>query len=343
MNLLRIQFRIATLLTTFVESVKVLNAMERYDINRISQTILVPLFREVYDLPGLRNLDDEWPNHPSVDLGDDSARVAFQVTSSADAGKIKECLSTFMNRKLYEKYDQVFIYSLTEKKKRYTSQSFERITEGKVHFDKDTHILDYKDIAKTVTRFQIDKAERVLDILEKNFGQQRGRALVEIKKARGYLGWYEARDYHTDKKGPPKDHFEIDACISFTAADVNQVILHAERCRAVLTREGELSPPLLVRDFKMFALPRPDGNDHYAQLTFSGKKSFCLFDKPRAIDEDVADRLRERVDGVRLHVEVKPIGCEEFVSGSVLLPLEHPINEEEGRFWVHWRYISDDE
>lgn len=205
MNLLRIQFRIATLLTTFVESVKVLNAMERYDINRISQTILVPLFREVYNLPGLRNLDDEWPNHPSVDLGDDSARVAFQVTSSADTGKIKECLSTFMRRKLYDKYDQIFVYSLTEKKKRYTSQSFERITKGKVIFDKDTHILDYKDIAKTVTRFQIDKAEKVLEILEQNLGQQRARAQVEIKKARGYLGWYEVRDSRFEKEDPARE------------------------------------------------------------------------------------------------------------------------------------------
>jgi hypothetical protein len=343
MNLLRIQFRIATLLTTFVESVKVLNAMERYDINRISQIILVPLFREVYDLPGLRNLDDEWPNHPSVDLGDDSARVAFQVTSSADTGKIKECLSTFMRRKLYEKYDQVFVYSLTEKKRRYTSQSFERITKGKVIFDKDIHILDYKDIAKTVTRFHIDKAERVLEILEQNFGQQRARAQVEIKKAKGYLGWYEVRDSRFEKEGPARDHFNIDACISFTAADVTQVILHAERCRAVLTREDESSTPILIRDFKMFALPRPDGNDHYAQLTFSGKKSFCLFDKPRIIDEEVADRLREKVDELRLHIEVKPIGSEEFVTSSVPLSLENPIDKEEVRFWVHWCYIADDE
>lgn len=344
MNLLRIQFRIATLLTTFVESVKVLNAMERYDINRISQTILVPLFREVYDLPGLRNLDDEWPNHPSVDLGDDSARVAFQVTSSADTGKIKECLNTFMRRKLYEKYDQVFVYSLTEKKKRYTSKGFERITKGKVLFDKDTHILDYKDIAKTVTRFQIDKAERVLDILEQNFGQQRARAQVEINKARGYLGWYEVRDSRFEKVGPPRDHFNIDAWISFTAADVTQVILHAERCRAVLTREDAPSMPILIRDFRMFALPRGDGgNEHHAQLTFSGKKSFCLFDKPRIIDEEVADRLREKVDELRLHIEVKPIGFEEFVAGSVPLSLESPINKEEGRFWVNWCYIADDE
>ena len=344
MNLLRIQFRIATLLTTFVESVKVLNAMERYDINRISQTILVPLFREVYDLPGLRNLDDEWQNHPSVDLGDESARVAFQVTSRADASKIKACLSTFVRRKLYDKYDQVFIYSLTEKKKRYTGQGLEHITKGKVLFDKDTHILDYKDIAKTVTRFQIDKAERVLDILEQNFGQQRARARVEITKARGYLGWYAVRDSRFEGEGPSRDHFNIDAWISFTAADVNQVILHAERCRAVLTLGGESSPPILIRDFKMFALPRGDGgNIHHAQLTFSGKKSFCLFDRPRVIDEEVADRLREKAGEVRLHIEVKPIGSEEFVTGSALLSLESPINEEEGRFWVHWCYITDDE
>ncbi len=338
MNLLTTQLRIATLLTNFVQNVKVLNAMERYDINRISQTVLVPLFREVYDLPRLRNLDDELANYPSVDLGDDEKRVAFQVTSNANSNKIKVCLRTFMDRKLFKDYDQVYVYCLTEKLDRYTSSGFDKIIDGKVLFDKSKDILDYTDIAKVVKRFQIDKAERVLDILEQNFGQPRARAQVEINEARAFLGWYPMRD-HSGKEGPQKDHFTVDARISFTAADVNPVILHAERCRAFITIDGGAPDPVLKQDFKMFSLPRGDGGNHHeVQLTFTGKKSFSIFGDYVILDEGVADRLREGMNKARLHVEVMPIGSSQFVSGSVLLPLERPVIKDEDRFWIHWLY-----
>jgi len=171
MNLLQWQTRITALMSRFVAQVKGSAAMQRTDINKVSENVLIPIFSEVYGYQNLKNLNySEGENYPSVDLGDDVARVSIQVTSTPTSEKIQETLKKFVEYELYRKYDRIIVYILTEKQKRYSANSFDDVTQGKVIFDVDKDILDYRDLLHEIGNFQADKTKRILHILETQFG-----------------------------------------------------------------------------------------------------------------------------------------------------------------------------
>ena len=172
MRLQEIQNRIAELMSLFVVQVKSATAMRRTDINHISETVLIPLFSEVYGYRNLENLNyTEEANYPGIDLGDKTARVAFQVTSTADSEKVKDTLRKFVKYKLHDEYDRLIIYILTEKQQSYSGRGYEEIIQNRFRFDKDSDIRDYSDLLQLIVGYQVDKAERVQEILEANFGQ----------------------------------------------------------------------------------------------------------------------------------------------------------------------------
>ncbi|MDZ8026435.1 MAG: SMEK domain-containing protein [Nostoc sp. DcaGUA01] len=174
MNLLDSENRINELMSRFIAQIKHSSAMSRIDINKIAETILIPIFAEVYGYKHLNNLNyTEENNYPGIDLGDETARVAFQVTSTSNNEKIKDTLEKFVKNKFYEKYDKLIIYILTEKQGHYTGSGHEEIIQGTFHFDKDKDIRDSQDILKEVANLQIEKTCRIESILEANFGEKR--------------------------------------------------------------------------------------------------------------------------------------------------------------------------
>ena len=55
-------------MSRFVAQIEGATAMSRTDINRVAQTILIPLLAEVYGYTELNNLDSpEYPNYPAID------------------------------------------------------------------------------------------------------------------------------------------------------------------------------------------------------------------------------------------------------------------------------------
>ncbi|MBD2139290.1 SMEK domain-containing protein [Anabaena sp. FACHB-1237] len=104
MNLLKSQNRIIVLMSRFVDQVNDSTAMARTDINKVAETILTHLLAEVYDYRELKNLNSETNNYPGIDLGDEKARVAFQITSTSDNEKIKDTLGKFVKYELYRTY-----------------------------------------------------------------------------------------------------------------------------------------------------------------------------------------------------------------------------------------------
>lgn len=162
-------------MSLFVTQVKASTAQGHTDFNKIAETILIPLLAEVYGYTKLRNINSERYNCPGIDLGDETARVAFQITSTSDTEKVKEALQTFIKYKWYENYDRLIIYNLIEKENHKPSSVavYEKIIQGKFVFDKDKDIWDFRDILKKVEHFQIEKARKIESILEANFGEKR--------------------------------------------------------------------------------------------------------------------------------------------------------------------------
>jgi len=156
----------------WVAELKGAASMSQTDPNIASEHILIPLLREVYGWPDLRNLNVESGNYPGIDLADDNARVAIQVTSKRTLEKVKHTLSEFADDefKLYERYDRLIIYILVEKQGSYSDTTFGKIIGGRFTFDKKRDILDYRDLLRAIQDFELDRAKRVLDILEAHFG-----------------------------------------------------------------------------------------------------------------------------------------------------------------------------
>ena len=172
MQLLDVQNNINTLIATFVAQVKGSTAMGRTDINHISESVLIPLFEEMFGYSELKNLNyTEEANYPGIDLGDEKARVAFQITSTATTEKVKNTLQKFVDYELYKKYDRLIIYILTEKQKSYSGSGYEQIIQGRFTFDKERDILDYRDLLNRLETFEIDQVRRIENILEAHLGK----------------------------------------------------------------------------------------------------------------------------------------------------------------------------
>jgi hypothetical protein len=161
-------------MSRFVAQVKGATAIGRTDINRVSEQILIPLFSEIYGYTDLRNLNyTDSANYPGIDLGDESAEVAFQITSTASSEKVKDTLKKFVEYGLYRTYRHLIIYILTEKQRSYSGRGYKEIIKERFSFDKSIDIQDYRDVLRKISSLPIEKTRRIEDILEAHFGEGR--------------------------------------------------------------------------------------------------------------------------------------------------------------------------
>ena len=157
--------------------------MRRTDANVVSESVLVPLFKAVYGYKTLRNLNHaENGNFPGIDLADDETRTAFQVTATAGTAKIEETLRTFSEHKLYERYQHLIVYILTERQSSYSGRKFQKYIDGRFAFDKDSDIRDFRHVLKAVESLPLEEAQVVLAVLEEHFEETR-KPSVQVSTA----------------------------------------------------------------------------------------------------------------------------------------------------------------
>ena len=139
-------------ITKLVMEIKASVETGHFDINKICEDVVCGLFRKLYGFENIRNLNSgERRNFPALDLADDNARVAVQVTSDNSLKKIKETLKKIINHNLDEKYDRVIFYILTEKQKSYSEKEIDLICGNKIAFNVHKDILDYRDFCKVAS------------------------------------------------------------------------------------------------------------------------------------------------------------------------------------------------
>lgn len=170
-TLLHTRQRITELLGILAWQAKASSAAGHTDFNKVSEDVLVPLFKIIFNLPDLKNLNTEKKrNFPAIDLADDKAGVAFQVTATSDSHKIKKSLETFVQKTLYQQYPRLIFYIITEKKDSYPEKAFADIVKGKCEFNVED-IIDYRDVTRLCTQLPLDKASKVKRILEASCGR----------------------------------------------------------------------------------------------------------------------------------------------------------------------------
>lgn len=171
MEQLKLINRINELFSIFVAQIKGATSLHLYDINSVSEDVLVPVFKEIYGYENLRNVNIDKSNYPGIDLADEDNRVAFQITSTSNSKKIQHSLTQFFKHNLHEKYDQLYIYILSEKQKSYSGKWFEEAIEPGFQFNKNKDIIDYRDLLKQIKSLPLEKIKQVKSILESQFGK----------------------------------------------------------------------------------------------------------------------------------------------------------------------------
>ena len=141
-------------------------AMSHFDINKVCEDLFCGIFKELYGFESLRNLNEhERQNFPGIDLADDVARVAIQVTSDKSLEKIKDSLRKIIKHKLHEKYDRIIFYILTRKQGSYSKDSIVKLCEEKIVFDVGADILDFTDLATKAASATPKVLKNTVDIL----------------------------------------------------------------------------------------------------------------------------------------------------------------------------------
>ncbi|MCY4363214.1 MAG: SMEK domain-containing protein [Gammaproteobacteria bacterium] len=137
-----------------------------FDINSICEDVFCDLFKVLYGFRSLRNLNiDEKKNFPGIDLADDEAKVAIQVTSDKTIRKIKSTLVKVIQHNLHRKYSKIVFYNLTRKQGSYSQDSINIACQGKIEFNVNTDILDYTDLAARAANADLENLERAVNIL----------------------------------------------------------------------------------------------------------------------------------------------------------------------------------
>lgn len=156
-------------LSYFCHYVKMSNRNSFTDINVHAEGFLMNILNMILGLD-LQNLNEQQINYPGVDLGDISAKIAFQVTSKKDSKKIIETYETvFKDYKGIGTVADIFsehIYFLVihEKKTVFQKKTLEQITRVSQGRFQETDILDINDIIKKVVALYDKDYERFMQV-----------------------------------------------------------------------------------------------------------------------------------------------------------------------------------
>lgn len=168
-------------LSSLVAETEAHSKMQLYDINVVSEGLVLGLFKEFWGLPNLRNLnEEEKKNFPGIDLADDVAKVAIQVTATPSMDKIKDTLSAFLKHGLHSSYDRLYIYVLTRKQKSYSKDAINRVTGGKFSFNPDSDVLDYRDLLEKTPHAKPQRVKNALDLVISYRCGAKGVGLSEV-------------------------------------------------------------------------------------------------------------------------------------------------------------------
>lgn len=156
-------------LSYFCHYVKMSNRNSFTDINVHAEGFLMNLLNMILGLD-LQNLNEQQINYPGVDLGDISAKIAFQVTSKKDSKKIIETYET-----VFKDYkgigmvadtfsEHIYFLVIDEKKTVFQKKTLEQITRVSQGRFQETDILDINDIIKKVVALYDKDYERFMQV-----------------------------------------------------------------------------------------------------------------------------------------------------------------------------------
>jgi len=165
--------RVIALLTWWGLQIKFNNYVSLTDINKFAEGFVAKLLNFTDDL-NLRKLEYDTPNHEAIDLGDENAKIAFQVTSKVDTEKIVTNVSNFF-KNYADTYTNGIRFLLLSDDDHEINLLRKRksLTRIDSRFKPLDHIHSYKYLIRKITALYDKDRERfdsVLELMEKEIG-----------------------------------------------------------------------------------------------------------------------------------------------------------------------------
>ena len=149
-------------LTAVSQQVKSRSGLQLFDLNRYLEDFFKDILNIVYGYK-LINLNEERSNNPGLDLGDEAARVGFQITSTKSSDKINKTLEKAVGQ--IGKYPKIYVLILQDKQGSYSGLNSTLALP--FSFTAEEHILDTGDVLKKVLSLPIDRLQDLHDLVSK--------------------------------------------------------------------------------------------------------------------------------------------------------------------------------
>lgn len=149
-------------LTEVSHKVKSRAGLQLFDLNHYLEDFFKDILNITYGYK-LKNLNGDRSNNPGLDLGDEGAKVAFQVTSTKTSDKINKTLKKAAGQ--VSKFPTIYVLILQDKQGSYSGIDAELAKP--FAFDADEHILDIGDVLKTVLSLPFDRLQELFDLVTK--------------------------------------------------------------------------------------------------------------------------------------------------------------------------------
>lgn len=182
MRAIEVENELREVVSRLITEVDLSTKQGRQDINLISEDAWIPILKEVFQCPNLVNLNKKQKNFPGIDLGDEQDRVAFQITASTDLQKIKKTLSQFRDKNYKNSFDELYIFTITNKQNSYSQDAIDNIVQGNFSFCARKNIIDPGDVLQRITSLRLGAQERLLNEFKVILGDIKDR-ITEFERA----------------------------------------------------------------------------------------------------------------------------------------------------------------
>jgi hypothetical protein len=140
-----------------------------FDLNVVAESFFAHVLNVIYGL-NLQNLNDE-RSMPGLDLGDESAKVAFQVSSESSHAKLQKTIDKVIHWELYKKYfykkySSIRVLVIGKKQKLYR-KPFD--TQGLFSFLPSNDVVDIRDLVQELQRLTTPQLEQLHGIIRREF------------------------------------------------------------------------------------------------------------------------------------------------------------------------------
>lgn len=168
------------------------NKMNIYELNTYVESFFRETLNTVYGL-SLVNLNADRINNPGIDLGDATAQIAFQITSTNTATKVNDTLNVLSPAQLTT-YPKIMVFIVGSKQGSYR---IDPNHVAKTGFNAKEDIIDLDDLLKNIMVLPID----TLDTLYQQFHREFRKLKIEFELVDNE-GNYESSLYNRIEKQP---------------------------------------------------------------------------------------------------------------------------------------------